>query len=339
MKSKIVVMLIASLPLVAFAEVPLAQKTWVNPLFKVDPPVGEGPFVELKDGSLMIVRGNATGTSKDNGKTWSEPRPIYEGGKPGIPQQGTMLKTREGAIVLVYMDESTFYWEWDDSRGEPNGEPRLDVWAIRSLDDGKTWIDRQLIFKGYCGALIDIIQTRSGHIVVPVQRYIADPARHGTCTYVSADNGKTWRRSNIIDMGGVGGHDGAFEATLVELKDGRLYMLLRTAWDRFWEAYSWDKGLSWRQIGPGPSTIPTSSSPGYMMRLASGRIALVWNSPPAGGKPRPLAEVLGQLPPRKGDEYFYATSNPQMTRTEVSIAFSEDEGQDVDRAHSHQAGA
>ena len=63
-----------------------------------------------------------------------------------------------------------------------------------------------------------------------------------------------------------------------------------------------------------------------MMRLASGRIALVWNSPPAGGKPRPLAEVLGQLPPRKGDEYFYATSNPQMTRTEVSIAFSEDEG-------------
>ena len=212
MKSKIVAMLIASFPLVAFAEVPLAQKTWVNPLFKVYPPVGEGPFVELKDGSLMIVRGNATATSKDNGKTWSELRPIYEGDKPGIPQQGTMLKTREGAIVLVYMDQSTFYWEWDDSTGEPNGEPRMDVWAIRSLDDGKTWIDRQLIFKGYCGALIDIIQTRSGHIVVPVQRYIADPARHGTCTYVSADNGKTWRRSNIVDMGGVGAHDGAFEA-------------------------------------------------------------------------------------------------------------------------------
>ncbi len=46
MKSKIVAMLIASFPLVAFAEVPLAQKTWVNPLFKVYPPVGEGPFVE-----------------------------------------------------------------------------------------------------------------------------------------------------------------------------------------------------------------------------------------------------------------------------------------------------
>jgi len=86
------------------------------------------------------------------------------------------------------------------------------------------------------------------------------------------------------------------------LKDGRLYMLLRTAWDRFWEAYSWDKGLSWRQIGPGPSTIPTSSSPGYMMRLASGRIALVWNSPPAGGKPRPLAE------------FFRATEKPLLAQ-------------------------
>ena len=41
--------------------------------------------------------------------------------------------------------------------------------AIRSLDDGKTWIDRQMIFKGYCGALIDIIQTRSGGRSAPPQ--------------------------------------------------------------------------------------------------------------------------------------------------------------------------
>ena len=71
----------------------------------------------------MIVQGNATRTSKDNGKTCSEPRPIYEGGKPGIPGKGPILKTREGAIVLVYADGSTYNWEWDDSRGEPNGDP------------------------------------------------------------------------------------------------------------------------------------------------------------------------------------------------------------------------
>ena len=71
MKSKIVTVLIASFPLVVFADVTPARKTWVNSLFKVYPPVGAGPFVELKEGSLMIVQGNATRTSKDNGKTWS----------------------------------------------------------------------------------------------------------------------------------------------------------------------------------------------------------------------------------------------------------------------------
>jgi len=132
MKIKIVAVLIAIFPLVVFAEVPLAGKTWVNPLFKVYLPVGEGPFVELKDGSLMIVRGNATRTSKDNGKTWSEPRPIYEGGKPGIPRMGPILRTADGVIVLVYSDVSTYHWEWDDTKGEPADPQGLDTWAIRS---------------------------------------------------------------------------------------------------------------------------------------------------------------------------------------------------------------
>jgi len=42
----------------------------------------------------------------------------------------------------------------------------------------------------------------------------------------------TWResistrsRSNLIDVGGHGDHDGALEPTLTELRDGRLWML------------------------------------------------------------------------------------------------------------------
>ena len=49
MKREIVAVLRASFPLVVFAEVTPARKTWVNPLVKVYPPVGVGPFVELKD--------------------------------------------------------------------------------------------------------------------------------------------------------------------------------------------------------------------------------------------------------------------------------------------------
>ena len=36
------------------------------------------------------------------------------------------------------------------------------------------------------------------------------------------------------------------EPTVAELSDGRLLMLIRTHWGRFWEALSDDGGLSWR---------------------------------------------------------------------------------------------
>ena len=65
------------------------------------------------------------------------------------------------------------------------------------------------------------------------------------------------------------------EATVAELSNGRLLMLIRTNLDRFWEAYSDDGGRYWREIRP--SQIDASSSPGYLIRLASGRLALVWN--------------------------------------------------------------
>jgi sialidase-1 len=325
MKSRLAAMVVATVLLMMFAEVSTVRaELWINPLFESYSAANKShSIVKLSDGSLMVVQDNATRTSTDKGITWSEPRLMGDGEKPGIPRMGPLVRTADGVIVLVYQDVSTYHWDWDDSRGEPVDPQGLDTWAIRSLDDGKTWVDRQMIDKGMSADILDMIVTESGHIVVPVHPVIPDPFHWGACTYVSADNGTTWRRSNLIDMGGVGAHDGVIEATLVELKDGRLYMLMRTSWERFWEAYSWDKGLSWRQVGP--SNIASGSSPACLKRLASGRIALVWTSPPLGGEPRPLAEVLSKPPPLKGNLYFYITPNPSLGVRQVSIMFSEDE--------------
>jgi hypothetical protein len=292
------------------------EERWLDPRCTALPMDKGGPFVELNDGSIMTIEGNTALQSKDDGSTWSEPRPIYEGPAPGRPSGGgLLLKTRDGAIVYVYMDMDTYKWSWDNAKREAAEDVRLDVWAIRSLDEGKTWMDRERIFEGYCGALITIIQTRSGHIVVPIQRLIRNPSRHGTCTYVSADNGKTWERSNIIDLGGHGHHDGAMEATLVELQGGRLWMLLRTNWDYFWEAYSDDNGLSWRVIKP--TEIDASSAPGYLTRLISGRLALVWNRLYPQGK---------SDYPRRGGDGNLSQDMAGWHREELSIAFSEDDG-------------
>ena len=272
-----------------------------------------GPFVELADKSLLTIDGNATRTSKDDGRTWSDPRKIYDGPAPGIPSgAAVMLKSSSGPIVLVYMDMSTYKWRWDAVKNEAAPEARLDVWSIRSLDEGKTWVDRQRLLDGYCGALITMVQAVNGQIVVPVQLML-DRNRHATRTHVSSDDGRSWRMGNIIDLGGLWHHDGAMEATLAELYDGRMYMLIRTNLDRFWEAFSEDKGLYWRTLRP--SSIDASSAPGYLIRLKSGRLALAWN--------RLCPE--GQDTVRRSGGPDASETRASWHRAELALAFSSDD--------------
>lgn len=314
-KSKAVAALIMGMIVLLMAELSLAEvERWHDPRCTLLPTDKRGPFIKLSNGSIMTIEKNATLISEDNGQTWSESRKIYDGPKPGIPSGGLGLKTHNGVIVLVYMDMSTIKRGWAD--GEPAKDMRLDVWSIRSLDEGKTWVDRQMIAPGYCGAIINIIQTKSGHIAVPVQAVLRNPGRHGQYVYVSADDGKSWKRSNLIDIGGAGDHDGGFESTVVELSDGRLLMLLRTNLDRFWQAFSDDHGYYWRVIQP--SQIDASSAPGYLKRLASGRIVLVWNRLYPQGRDKdsyPRYDIKPSFELR-----------PSYQREELSIAFSEDDG-------------
>ena len=303
----------------------MVKDGWIDPrCTPLELPNGmRGPFIELGDGSLMTMVDNdptyraplkGVLTSRDGGETWSDPRQVYAGPGPGIPASGLLTRTRQGIIVMVYVDYSTVKIGWDDEAGEPVENIRADVWSIRSLDEGETWVDRQKIFDGYCGALINIIETRSGRIVVPIPVLLRGPGRHEVRTYVSADQGQTWRGSNIIDLGGRGHHGGADEGTVVELENGRLLMLLRTNWDQFWEAFSDDDGLSWRTVRP--SGIDASSAPGQLQRLSSGRLLLLWNR---------LYPDWSNTFSRSGQ----AASETMASRhrQELSIAFSEDEGQ------------
>lgn len=275
-----------------------------------------GEFVQLADGRTLTIEGNATLVSPDKGQTWSAPRRMCRGTGAGMPSSaGVLLRTPTGVLAYVYMDLEHYHWSWSTSRREAGKNVHLDVWAIRSLDEGRTWKDRKRIFAGYCGALIGGIATRNGLLVVPVQRLVRDPCRHALCVYVSADSGVTWQPSNVLDLGGHGHHDGAMEPTLVELQDGRLWMLIRTNLGRFWEAYSSDQGRSWRVLQP--SQIDASSAPGYLLRLASGRLALVWNR---------LRPTHGKTYPMRGGDGQFSLDPVSWQRAELSLAFSADEG-------------
>ena len=69
--------------------------------------------------------------------------------------------------------------------------------------------------RAYC--FFGFIQTRSGRLVATVTHLVRDPGRNVACSLTSDDDGKTWNRSNLIDLGGHGDHSGAMEPTLAEL--------------------------------------------------------------------------------------------------------------------------
>ena len=275
-----------------------------------------GPFVVLEDGGLMTVDKNVLAASKDDGKTWTPiSKPIHSGlrmGASGHP--GQFVQTKRGTIVIVFLDFDGYKFSWDNAKGEPKPDCKLEMWCIRSTDGGKTWVDRQRLLAGYSADFMGFIQTRAGALVVTVEHLVPDLRRWVSCSFVSADEGKTWKQGNLIDLGGHGHHDGAVEPMVAELSDGRLLMLIRTNLDRLWQAWSTDGGRYWRAIAP--SVLDASSSPGWLVRLRSGRLALVWNRLNPEGKTAPRVNHTGPA------SEFPASWH----REELSFVLSSDDG-------------
>ncbi len=291
---------------------------WVHPGCK---PLGiqkNGPFVLLEDGSLLLIDGKILRTSQDDGKSWTDVSPPIDSGMrlDHVGHVGQFLRTRKGSIVVLYLDFNTYKFSWDNERGEPRPDCKLELWAIRSTDGGKSWVDRQLLLGGYNADFMGLIQTRNGQIVATVEHLAPELKRWLACSFVSGDEGKSWRRSNWIDLGGHGHHDGATEPMVAELRDGRLLMLIRTSLDQFWKAYSDDGGRYWRVIQP--SGIDASSAPGWLLRLKSGRLVLAWN------RFKPEGRKDWQKDNWSGPAFEFPAS---MHREELSIAFSGDDGE------------
>jgi hypothetical protein len=288
---------------------------WVHPRCQPLATDTMGPFVRLGDNRILTVDASHALVSKDEGVTW-ESTPLFKEGQDfAVSNERGLLRTPDGVVVLAFMNLKEQDWRWNSTKHDADPGTRLPTYAMRSLDDGKTWEAPQKLHDQWTGCIRTIIQTRSGHIVFSSMMLLNEPGRHSVLTYSSNDDGATWRRSNIIDLGGTGHHGGVTEAAVVELQDGRLWKLIRTNWGRFWEAFSDDNGVSWRVIRP--SNIEASSAPGQLARLASGRLLLAWN--------RPYPEGKTEYPLTGGDNEWSEVPVSNH-REELSLAFSEDDG-------------
>lgn len=308
------------LPISDAAEQIINDKTWLHADVQSLEFDLTGPFVRLDDRRILAYHQNTTRVSKDNGNTWSDPRQVFEDEsrfKPGTP---AMILTTGGTLVLAFVNTAERVWKWNNDRRDADPGTMLPNYVTRSHDNGQTWEPPQKLHDKWTGDLRNMIQTKSGTIVLSSMQLWNNPGRHVMLTYSSRDEGATWTRSNFIDLGGNGHHDGAVEGTIVELNDGQIWMLIRTNWDFFWEAFSDDEGKSWCVIRP--SKIAASSSPGLLKRLASGRLVLFWNRlMPTGWKKYPRMGGIGS-----DNSPQWSLVPASASREELSVAFSDDDG-------------
>ena len=266
------------------------------------PQLPMGPFVRLGDGTILTVDEHTVLTSGDAGRTWQKGAALFA--KPeafATRPERALLCSREGVLLLIFLNQPELRYAWDKEANAPLPEMRLPSYCLRSEDGGKSWSEPIRLYNGWCGAIRDIIQTDSGAIVVPGQELLLQEGRHCTRAYVSRDLGKTWTYGQVLDIGGRGDHAGAVEATLVQLRDRRIRMLIRSSHGCFYDAWSTDDGATWS--APERSRIEASGAPGMLKRLADGRLVLAWN---------PL---------------YLAGTTTRQQRTELAVAFSRDEGE------------
>jgi len=275
-----------------------------------------GPFARMNESEIICAAtssGKEVLISEDNGISW-KPVPVFKKPEKYSISAKAIQCTEDGVVILAFSNILEKQWDWSDALGDAPGAI-LPTYVVRSLDRGRTWEDPIKLHDEWTGYITDMIITADGSIVFTSMMMRHDPGRHTVLTYMSEDDGATWYRSNVLDMGGAGHHGGLTEPTLVEHDDGRLMMLIRTNWMEFWWAESKDTGRTWHLMGP--SRIPASSSHGQLERLASGRIILVWNQPfPQGETSYPMV----------GGDRIWSAVPVSNYRGELSVAFSDDDG-------------
>ncbi|QXD23559.1 glycoside hydrolase [Opitutia bacterium ISCC 51] len=162
-------------------------------------------------------------------------------------------------------------------------EPYLTRWA------GNPWEVTPTTQKITDRALIMMrppIFIRNGsRIIAAGHNHSLNPAGGWTSIYHSDDGGATWNAAHLEKVPdhtitpphqGLRWQNPGVEPTIVELKDGRLWCLLRASLDRHYETYSEDGGATWSRLRPSPfwGTITMKT----FHRLPDGRLMLVWTN-------------------------------------------------------------
>lgn len=250
-----------------------------------NPRNSEGDFITLKDGTIMFVYSHFYGDSRsdfghsllaarysdDGGGSWSEKDEIIIENEGGVNVMSvSLLRLQDDRIAMFYLRKNSM----QDC-----------VPIIRySEDEGKTWSEARPTItdrEGYFVLNNDrAIQLDEGRLLMPVSLHITPEKdkrfnEHGIMfCYYSDDAGLTWQSGSPLEN-----ETGYLtqEPGVVELKDGRVMMYVRSDVGRQLVSYSKDRGHSWLSLEL--SNIVSPLSPVSVERIPkTGDLLLVWNN-------------------------------------------------------------
>ena len=266
----------------AVAGLPVARNgaTIVAPaIARVNPRNTEGSIVELKDGRLLLAYTRFYGggsdhafadisgmLSQDKGRTWGRPFLVQRNDAGCNVMSASLLRLQTGEVLLGYLRKNA-----------PSTDCRF--YVRLSTDEARTWGTEVCAtpepVEYYVVNNDRVIQLRSGRLVVPAADH-ADWRRRkqawAVC-YLSDDKGKTWRRgTGHVELPGCG----CQEPGVVELKDGRVYMIIRNSLGFVYRATSADGGETWSEATS--TGLPAPVAPCTITRVpTTGDLLLFWN--------------------------------------------------------------
>ncbi len=201
--------------------------------------------------------------------------------------------TRTRGEAMLLGPDGELHEVWTQLRDERASQPHrlainyfIDIWHTRTRDGRQNWEEPQPIWKGYTGAVMGYLQLKNGRLIIPFGSWIpgakaAPPTgTHEITAIYSDDQGRTWqettdRLTSPCYEGYNGNNYGACEPVVVELEDGRLWMLMRSQTGFLYESYSEDHGTHWQPARA--SRFPASTGPPAVIRDRQGRLIVVWN--------------------------------------------------------------
>jgi len=259
----------------------------VAPAAGQNPRNSEAAIVPLNDGTLLLGWTEFYGgdgadhaparivglLSADGGRTWDGKYTLVENDGGCNVMEVNFLRLQTGALALFYCQKNS---EEKDCR----------VMMRTSTDEGRTFGPaKQLSPDGKYTGLTNGRSLRLGS-----GRILVEAWENGdSYCYLSDDDGETWREGGRVQPAG----GPSYEPACIELKDGRVLMLMRTGLGSQFASISADGGETWTT--PEPTALEGTAAPVHLSRVpTTGDILAIWNHNPGAPSRNPFTAAISK---------------------------------------------